>query len=125
MQNEAFILTAIYFIMFFSPYISNVDVLNVIGYCFCGFLFLHLLINITVIAIFTIKQKIKEFKHWWIIRREKKRVKVYNESKNVKKMELNHSKSLRQRKSIKFNDDELINALEGKGTRRRWYEKSQ
>ncbi len=84
MQNEAFILTAIYFIMFFSPYISNVDVLNSIGYCFCGFLFSHLLINITVIAIFTIRQKIQEFKHWWIIRREKKRVKVYNESKIIK-----------------------------------------
>jgi hypothetical protein len=55
MWNEAFILSTIYFTMFFSPYISNIDVLNGLGYSFCGLLFFHLILNIIIIAIFTIR----------------------------------------------------------------------
>jgi len=82
MQNEAFILSTIYFTMLFSPYISDVDVLNGLGYCFCGLLFSHLIINIIIIAIQTIKDKIKEFKHWRLIRRELLRMQAYKNAKD-------------------------------------------
>jgi hypothetical protein len=97
MWNETFILVSIYFTMFFSAYISNVDVLNGIGYCFCGLLFSHLIINITIIAVSTIRQKIKEFRHWMIIRREKLRMKAYKKSKVIKWLGYTNMKSLRKR----------------------------
>jgi hypothetical protein len=49
--NEVFILSTIYFIMFFSPYISQVEILDGIGYVFCGVLFFHLIVNIIIIAV--------------------------------------------------------------------------
>lgn len=85
MWNEAFILSTIYFTMFFSPYISNVDVLNGLGYCFVAILFFHLIVNIIKMAIITTIQKLKDFKQWRIIYKEKKRTKKIMESRNKKK----------------------------------------
>lgn len=56
--------------MLFSSFIDNINVQNILGYWFCGMLFLHLIANITVIAIVTAKKKLQDFKRWRIIRRE-------------------------------------------------------
>jgi len=61
--------------MFFSPYIADIDVFNGIGYCFCGLLFFHLLVNIIIIGYETVTEKRKQFRKWLIIRRELKKVK--------------------------------------------------
>jgi hypothetical protein len=114
MWNEAFILSTIYFTMFFSPYISNIDVLNGIGYCFCGLLFSHLIINITFIAIVTITQKLQEFKQWRIIRREKLRMIEYKKSHLKSTIGFHQSMTLRGRLSVKGYYDDLIEELDSK-----------
>ena len=116
--NETFILSTIYFTMFFSPYISNIDVLNGLGYAFCGLLFFHLILNVVIIAIFTIRQKIKDFRHWRIIRREKLRMQANKRDKQ--KLRSQHVARLKRRLSIQDRDhSNLISELERKDTRRR------
>jgi hypothetical protein len=48
--NEVFITLTIYFMMFFSPYIPNIDVQTGIGFAFCGLLSVHLLISVIIMA---------------------------------------------------------------------------
>jgi len=85
--------------MFFSPYISNVDILNGLGYCFVGILFFHLFVNIVKIAIVTVIQKTKEFKQWHIIYKEKKRVKKLMSLRNKKKQQEMAKKFTQRRRS--------------------------
>ena len=56
--------------MLFSPYIDKIDISNGIGYCFCGMLFIHLLVNIAIIAVVTAKKSLNDFRRWLIIRKE-------------------------------------------------------
>ena len=114
MWNETFILVSIHFTMFFSAYISNVDVLNGIGYCFCGLLFSHLIINITIIAVSTIRQKIKEFRHWMIIRRELMRLQAHKKAIGKKIERKEQVNQLKRRLSLKRpdNHDSLIKELD-------------
>lgn len=70
--------------MLFSSFIDSISVQNTLGYWFCGMLFFHLIANITVIAIVTVKQKLQDFKRWRIIRREMARTKKIMEERKQK-----------------------------------------
>jgi hypothetical protein len=82
MWNEVFILVSIYFTMFFSPYITDIDLLNMLGYVFCGVLFFHLGVSILLIAISTGITKLREFKMARIVRKELARNRKLRKAQN-------------------------------------------
>jgi hypothetical protein len=92
--------------MLFSSFIDSINVQNALGYWFCGMLFFHLIVNITVIAIMTAKTKLRDFKRWRIVRREMARSKKIMEERREKSK---HDYSKRRQTLIDENENQEYN----------------
>jgi hypothetical protein len=104
--NEVYIQFTIYHVMLFSSFIDSINVQNALGYWFCGMLFFHLIVNITVIAIMTAKTKLRDFKRWRIVRREMARSKKIMEERRKKSK---HDYSKRRQTLIDENENQEYN----------------
>ena len=83
--------------MMFSPWVTDVDALNAVGYAFCVVLFGHLGLNLIIMAYGLISSQILAFRQWRIIKKNKERLKKFNDSKDRIELRANLKKFLKTR----------------------------
>ena len=99
---------AIYHVLFFSPLLSDIVLVNGIGYFFCTILTLHLLFNVGIIFISTAKQYIEIFKNQLHIRNELKRIQELKGTKFVSEKEKWKKMFLKRKINFMMNQKEQI-----------------
>ena len=76
MINEVVILFSIYFVMCFSDLVSADSAMTTVGYAFCLMLACHIVINISIIIVSSVKDAIMKFKKWRFLREHLKAAKL-------------------------------------------------
>lgn len=105
--NEVIIMLVLYNMICFSPFVPDNSARIVMGYCCCAVVGLHLLVNLSVIFVSSVKSSIVSFKLWYARRQLFKQRRSNRQLIAVAMTKRLAKRELRDKKNMSVEEDDV------------------
>ena len=108
LSNEMMIMSSLYFVMCFSPFVPDAKAQDIVGYGFCAVIGAHCLINILMMLGGSIRNTIERIKRYLFIRRH---MQMMNAKRDWLQIQLNRRVARRffKRRELTVTDEDIFN----------------